>query len=99
MSEFELKNADGIILGERENIVGGIDSSFTLDLQPGTYTLNCPNGDTEDNGDTRRHRRRQADRDERRSGTADEGDRRLSSVRRRADRAAARPARRASSPR
>ena len=50
VSELELKNADGIILGERENVVGGISSSFTLDLEPGTYTLNCPNGDTEDNG-------------------------------------------------
>ena len=50
VSELELKNEEGIILGERENIVSGINSSFTLDLQPGTYTLNCPNGDTEDNG-------------------------------------------------
>jgi iron uptake system component EfeO len=50
VSELELKNADGIILGERENIVEGIDGSFTLDLQPGRYTLNCPNGDKEDNG-------------------------------------------------
>jgi iron uptake system component EfeO len=50
VTELELKNADGIILGERENIVSGISGSFTLDLQPGTYTLNCPNGDAEDNG-------------------------------------------------
>jgi iron uptake system component EfeO len=50
VSELELKNTDGIILGERENIVEGIDGSFTLDLQPGRYTLNCPNGDKEDNG-------------------------------------------------
>jgi iron uptake system component EfeO len=50
VTELELKNADGIILGERENIVGGITGSFTLDLQPGTYTLSCPNGDAEDNG-------------------------------------------------
>jgi iron uptake system component EfeO len=50
VSELELKNTDGIILGERENIVEGIDGSFTLDLQPGRYVLNCPNGDKEDNG-------------------------------------------------
>jgi iron uptake system component EfeO len=50
VSEFEVKNADGIILGERENIVGGISGSFTLDLAPGRYTISCPNGDTEDNG-------------------------------------------------
>jgi iron uptake system component EfeO len=50
VSELELKNAKGIILGERENIVAGISGSFTLNLQPGTYVLNCPNGDREDNG-------------------------------------------------
>lgn len=50
VTELELKNTDGIILGERENIVSGINGSFTLDLQPGRYTLNCPNGDEEDNG-------------------------------------------------
>ena len=50
VTELELKNKDGIILGERENIVPGIGGSFTLDLQPGRYTLNCPNGDEEDNG-------------------------------------------------
>jgi iron uptake system component EfeO len=50
VSELELKNTDGIILGERENIVEGIDGSFTLDLQPGRYVLSCPNGDKEDNG-------------------------------------------------
>ena len=55
VSELELKNAKGIILGERENIVAGISGSFTLDLQPGTYVLNCPNGDREDNGSARRH--------------------------------------------
>ncbi len=50
VSELELKNTKGIILGERENIVAGISGSFTLNLQPGHYVLNCPNGDTEDNG-------------------------------------------------
>jgi iron uptake system component EfeO len=50
VSELELKNADGIIVGERENIVEGIDGSFTLDLRPGRYTLSCPNAEREDNG-------------------------------------------------
>ena len=50
VTELELKNDEGIILGERENIVGGISGSFTLDLQPGLYTLSCPNGDKDDNG-------------------------------------------------
>jgi iron uptake system component EfeO len=53
VSELELKNSDGIILGERENIVSGISGSFTLSLQPGDYVLNCPNGDAEDNGKLR----------------------------------------------
>jgi iron uptake system component EfeO len=39
--EIELKNADGIIVGERENLAPGLSSDFTLDLRPGTYTLNC----------------------------------------------------------
>ncbi|HVV58663.1 MAG TPA: iron uptake system protein EfeO [Gaiellaceae bacterium] len=50
VSELELKNRQGIILGERENIVSGIDASFSLKLAPGTYVLSCPTGDTEDNG-------------------------------------------------
>jgi iron uptake system component EfeO len=50
VSELELKNRDGIILGERENIVSGIDGSFSLKLDPGTYVLSCPTGDAEDNG-------------------------------------------------
>jgi iron uptake system component EfeO len=50
VTEFELKSQKGIILGERENVVEGIPASFTLDLEPGTYVLSCPNGDTEDQG-------------------------------------------------
>jgi iron uptake system component EfeO len=50
VSELELKNTSGVILGEKENIVSGISGSFTLDLQPGRYVLNCPNGDAKDNG-------------------------------------------------
>jgi iron uptake system component EfeO len=50
VSELELKTANGIILGERENVVGGITGSFTLNLQPGRYVLFCPNGDTAEHG-------------------------------------------------
>ena len=50
VTELELKNQDGIILAERENVVSGIKSSFSLNLRPGRYVLSCPNGDEEDNG-------------------------------------------------
>lgn len=49
--EFELKNADGIIMGERENLAPGLGSDFTLTLQPGKYVLNCTfQNDARDNG-------------------------------------------------
>jgi FTR1 family protein len=50
VSELELKSETGIILGERENVVAGIKGSFSLNLKPGRYVLNCPNGKEEDNG-------------------------------------------------
>jgi iron uptake system component EfeO len=49
--ELELKNADGIIMGERENLAPGLSSDFTLTLQPGQYVLNCTfQNDARDNG-------------------------------------------------
>jgi len=49
--EVELKNTDGIIVGERENIAPGLSSDFTLTLRPGKYVLNCTfQNDTRDNG-------------------------------------------------
>jgi iron uptake system component EfeO len=49
--EIELKNKDGIIMGERENLAPGLGSNFTLTLEPGTYVLNCTfQNDTRDNG-------------------------------------------------
>ncbi|HEY1276696.1 MAG TPA: iron uptake system protein EfeO [Thermoleophilaceae bacterium] len=49
--ELELKNKDGIIMGERENLAPGLSSDFTLTLQPGKYVLNCTfQNDTRDNG-------------------------------------------------
>ena len=46
VTEMELLNEDGIIIGERENVVEGIPGSFSLKLQPGNYKISCPNGDT-----------------------------------------------------
>ena len=43
VSEMELMSG-ARILGEKENLVAGLSGSFTLNLQPGTYTLSCPGG-------------------------------------------------------
>ena len=48
VTELELLSTGGIILGERENVVPGISSSFTLNVQPGHYVLSCPNGSHHD---------------------------------------------------
>jgi iron uptake system component EfeO len=45
-TELELQNEQEIIIGERENILPGLSGSFSLDLQPGKYILNCPSGNT-----------------------------------------------------
>jgi iron uptake system component EfeO len=50
VTEFELLNQDGIIVGEKENVVPGIDGSFSLSIQPGTYVLSCPNGSKTEKG-------------------------------------------------
>jgi len=50
VSEMELKNGDGVILGESENVVEGIKGSFSLNLDPGKYVVSCPTGDAEDQG-------------------------------------------------
>jgi iron uptake system component EfeO len=50
VSEMELKNEDGVILGEAENVVEGVPGSFSLNLDPGSYVVNCPNGEEEDQG-------------------------------------------------
>ncbi len=50
VTEMELKDAEGIILGERENVAAGLHGSFTLNVKPGRYAMNCPNGKEEDNG-------------------------------------------------
>ncbi|MFZ1925390.1 MAG: iron uptake system protein EfeO [Solirubrobacteraceae bacterium] len=50
VSELELKDPTGLILGEHENVVPGLPGSFTLNMVPGKYFMNCPNGEEEDNG-------------------------------------------------
>jgi iron uptake system component EfeO len=44
VTELELQDEHEIIIGERENILPGLSGSFSLDLQPGKYILNCPSG-------------------------------------------------------
>ena len=43
MSEAELRTSNlAKILGEQENLTPGLSGGFSLDLQPGTYKINCP---------------------------------------------------------
>jgi iron uptake system component EfeO len=41
--EYEIEHS-GRIIGEVENVIPGIDRTFTLNLKPGAYILNCPGG-------------------------------------------------------
>jgi iron uptake system component EfeO len=43
VSELEVLSGQRI-LGEKENLVAGLSGTFTLDLQPGQYTVSCPGG-------------------------------------------------------
>ena len=43
--EYEIEQ-NGRIIGEVENVIPGIDRTFTLNLKPGAYILNCPGGTT-----------------------------------------------------
>jgi iron uptake system component EfeO len=43
VSEAELRTGDlSKILGEQENLTPGLSGDFALDIQPGTYKINCP---------------------------------------------------------
>jgi iron uptake system component EfeO len=43
VSEAELRTSDlSKILGEQENLTPGLSGGFSLDIQPGTYVINCP---------------------------------------------------------
>jgi iron uptake system EfeUOB component EfeO/EfeM len=41
--EYEIEQS-GRIIGEVENVIPGIDRSFTLNLKPGAYIRYCPGG-------------------------------------------------------
>jgi iron uptake system component EfeO len=43
VSEFEVKQGERI-LGEVENVTAGLERSFSLNLRPGSYVLECPGG-------------------------------------------------------
>jgi iron uptake system component EfeO len=45
-TEVELLRGD-VIMGEKENLTPGLSGSFSLNLPSGTYTLYCPDADTE----------------------------------------------------
>lgn len=47
VTEAELVNSGGRIVGERENLTPGLSASFSLDLTAGDYTVQCPNAATE----------------------------------------------------
>jgi hypothetical protein len=44
ISEFEVLDSGGKIIGEKESLTSGLEGSFTIDLKPGQYTLACPGG-------------------------------------------------------
>jgi iron uptake system component EfeO len=46
VTEIEVMKGDEI-LGEKENLSDGLSGSFSLTLDPGTYTVYCPGGDNE----------------------------------------------------
>src|SRR5436190_2140441 len=43
VTEFEILKGSSI-LGEAENVAAGLSRSFSLTLQPGSYTTSCPGG-------------------------------------------------------
>jgi iron uptake system component EfeO len=43
VTEYEVLSGERII-AEKENLTPGLSGSFTLDLDPGVYTLQCPGG-------------------------------------------------------
>ncbi|HZO37469.1 MAG TPA: iron uptake system protein EfeO [Solirubrobacteraceae bacterium] len=47
VTEGEILDAKGVIIGERENIAPGLSADFSLNMKAGDYTVQCPNADTE----------------------------------------------------
>ena len=50
VSEFEILDGSRII-GEKENVIEGLDGDFTLNMKPGNYTIACPGGSSAASGD------------------------------------------------
>ncbi|MDX6720133.1 MAG: iron uptake system component EfeO [Solirubrobacteraceae bacterium] len=50
VSEFEVLDGPKII-GEKENVAAGLSGDFTLTLQPGSYTIACPGGESAATGE------------------------------------------------
>jgi iron uptake system component EfeO len=42
VTELELSKPNGVVLGEKEDVVGNRSRSFSLSLGPGHYVLICP---------------------------------------------------------
>jgi iron uptake system EfeUOB component EfeO/EfeM len=51
VSEFEVLDAGGKILGEKENLTPGLSGDFSITLKPGTYVTACPGGKTAAQGE------------------------------------------------
>ena len=49
VTEFEVLRG-GTVVGEVEDVAPGLERSFSLNLDPGTYDLKCPGGTTADTG-------------------------------------------------
>ncbi len=47
VSEVELKQGD-VVVAERENLTPGLSASFTVQLTPGTYVVECPGATTDE---------------------------------------------------
>ena len=47
VTEGEILDAKGVIIGERENVVAGISADFNLNMKAGEYTVQCPGAETE----------------------------------------------------
>jgi len=50
VSEFEILDGTRVI-GEKENVVEGIDADLTLELKAGRYTIKCPGGTSATTGE------------------------------------------------
>jgi high-affinity iron transporter len=42
VTELEVRRPDGVVLGEKEGVIGDLGGSFSLRLGPGHYVLACP---------------------------------------------------------